>query len=164
MARVVVVGGGFGGLASAVRLAKIGHEVTLLEASDRLGGALGTVEQEGFRWDTGPTQTMLPAVLRDLFRKSGRPLEKELELVPVDPVRQHRFEDDDAVLDLPGGSRGGADGGDRERRSATAPARSGRRTSTPSPTTGRRCGSTTSSAPSPPSTPRSTPRRCSRRG
>ncbi len=105
MARVVVVGGGFGGLASAVRLAKTGHEVTLLEASDRLGGALGTVEQEGFRWDTGPTQTMLPAVLRDLFRKSGRPLEKELELVPVDPVRQHRFEDDDAVLDLPGGSR-----------------------------------------------------------
>jgi UDP-galactopyranose mutase len=105
MARVVVVGGGFGGLASAVRLAKTGHEVTLLEASDRLGGALGTVEQEGFRWDAGPTQTMLPAVLRDLFRKSGRPLEKELELVPLDPVRQHRFEDDDAVLDLPGGSR-----------------------------------------------------------
>ena len=105
MARVVVVGGGYGGLASAVRLAKIGHEVTLLESSDRLGGALGTVEQDGFRWDAGPTQTMLPAVLRDLFRKSGRPLEKELELVPVDPVRQHRFEDDDAVLDLPGGSR-----------------------------------------------------------
>ena len=105
MARVVVVGGGYGGLASAVRLAKIGHEVTLLESSDRLGGALGTVEQDGFRWDAGPTQTMLPAVLRDLFRKSGRPLERELELVPVDPVRQHRFEDDDTVLDLPGGSR-----------------------------------------------------------
>ena len=105
MARVVVIGGGYGGLASAARLAKIGHEVTLLESSDRLGGALGTVEQEGFRWDAGPTQTMLPAVLRDLFRKSGRPLEKELELVPVDPVRQHRFEDDDAVLNLPGGSR-----------------------------------------------------------
>ena len=102
---MAVIGGGFGGLASAVRLAKIGHEVTLLEESDRLGGALGTIEQEGFRWDTGPTQTMLPAVLRDLFRKSGRPLEKELDLVPVDPVRQHRFEDDDAVLDLPGGSR-----------------------------------------------------------
>ncbi len=109
MARVVVVGGGYGGLASAVRLAKTGHDVTLLEASATLGGAVGTVEQEGFRWDSGPTSTLLPAVLRDLFRKSGRPLERELELVPLEPVRQHRFPTDDTdettVLDLPAGSR-----------------------------------------------------------
>jgi UDP-galactopyranose mutase len=104
MARVVVIGGGYGGLASAARLAKDGHEVTLLEGGDRLGGALGYVEQDGFRWDMGPTHTLLPAVLRDLFRKSGRPLEKELELVPVDPVARHVF-DDDTQLDLPCGSR-----------------------------------------------------------
>src|SRR3954468_4243921 len=106
MARVVVVGGGYGGLASAVRLAKLGPEVTLLEEGDRVGGAVGYVEQDGFRWDSGPTSTLLPAVLRDLFRKSGRALEKEVELVPVEPMRQHRFPDDDVVLDLPGGSRG----------------------------------------------------------
>ena len=104
MARVVVIGGGFGGLASAARLAKLGHEVTLLEARPRLGGALGFVEADGFRWDTGPTSTLLPAVIRDFFRKSGRPAEKEIELVPVEPVQQHRFTDD-TVLDLPGGSR-----------------------------------------------------------
>ncbi|MFL6061111.1 MAG: phytoene desaturase family protein [Marmoricola sp.] len=104
MARVVVVGGGFGGLASAARLAKLGHEVTLLEANARLGGALGYVEQDGFRWDAGPTSTLLPAVIRDFFRKSGRPAEKEIDLVPVEPAQQHRFEDD-TVLDLPAGSR-----------------------------------------------------------
>src|SRR4051794_17141982 len=104
MARVVVVGGGLGGLASAARLAKLGHEVTLLEASSRLGGALGYVESEGFRWDTGPTSTLLPAVIRDFFRKSGRPAEKEIDLVPVEPSQQHRFEDG-TVLDLPAGSR-----------------------------------------------------------
>ena len=111
MARVVVVGGGYGGLASAARLAKLGHDVTLLEAGPRLGGAIGYVEQDGFRWDSGPTSTLLPAAMRDLFRKSGRALEKEVELIPVEPVRQHRFVDDDdpddaVVLDLPGGSRG----------------------------------------------------------
>ena len=37
MARVAVVGGGYGGLASAARLAKLGHEVTLLEADDQVG-------------------------------------------------------------------------------------------------------------------------------
>lgn len=105
MSRVVVVGGGFGGMAAAARLAKLGHEVTLVEASGRLGGALGFVEQDGFRWDSGPTSTLLPAVVRDLFRKSGRPLERELELVPVEPVRRHHFEDG-TTLDLPAGSRG----------------------------------------------------------
>jgi UDP-galactopyranose mutase len=104
MARVVVVGGGFGGLASAARLAKLGHEVTLLEESPRLGGAVGFVEEEGFRWDAGPTSTLLPAVVRDFFRKSGRPAETEIDLVPVEPVQQHRFADG-SVLDLPGGSR-----------------------------------------------------------
>jgi UDP-galactopyranose mutase len=104
MARVVVIGGGFGGLASAARLAKLGHEVTLLEASSRLGGALGYVEEDGFRWDSGPTATLLPAVIRDFFRKSGRAADKEIDLVPVEPMQQHRF-DDDTVLDLPGGSR-----------------------------------------------------------
>jgi len=104
MARVVVIGGGLGGMASAARLAKLGHEVRLVERLDRLGGAIGSFEQEGYRWDTGPTGTALPAVLRDLFRKSGRPLEQELELVPVEPLREHRFEDGSTVT-MPWGSR-----------------------------------------------------------
>ncbi len=104
MARVVVVGGGFGGTAAAARLAKQGHDVTLVERRDRLGGAVGFVERDGFRWDAGPTATALPAVVRDLFRKSGRPLDRELDLVPVDPMREHRFEDG-TVLAMPSGSR-----------------------------------------------------------
>ena len=59
MARVVVVGGGFGGLASAVRLAKLGHDVTLLERSETLGGALAPVTADGFTWDAGATSTLL---------------------------------------------------------------------------------------------------------
>lgn len=104
MARVVVVGGGFAGMASAARLAKLGHEVTLLERAATLGGALSEVTADGFAWDAGPTSTLLPAVVRDLFRKSGRPVEKELELVPLDVVREHRFEDDTSVA-VPFGSR-----------------------------------------------------------
>lgn len=113
MSRVVVVGGGFGGTAAAARLAKLGHDVTVVERRDRLGGAVGFVEQDGFRWDAGPTATALPAVLRDLFRKSGRPLERELDLVPVEPMREHRFSERrgkrdtgrTTVLAMPSGSR-----------------------------------------------------------
>src|SRR4051812_43536430 len=102
--RVAVVGGGFGGLACAARLAKLGHDVTLLERLDTLGGAVSTVTADGFEWDAGPTSTLLPAVIRDLFPKSGRPVERELEIEPLDVVREHWFEDG-SVLGLPGHSR-----------------------------------------------------------
>ena len=97
MARVAVVGGGFGGLAASLRLAKLGHDVTLIERAARPGGALSEVRAGDFAWDAGPTYTLLPAVVRDLFRKSGRPIERELELVPLDLVREHRFEDGTSV-------------------------------------------------------------------
>ena len=102
--RIVVVGGGLGGLAAAARLAKLRHEVTLVERGEHLGGALTAWTEDGFTWDRGAHSTLLPAVLRDLFRKSGRPLEKELELFPVEVVRTHRFTDG-TTLALPGASR-----------------------------------------------------------
>ena len=104
MAEVVVVGGGLGAMACAARLAKQGHRVTLLERGPRLGGALLPYAEEGFSWDLAPGLTLLPAVLRDLFRKTGRPLEQELDLVPVTALREHRFEDGSALV-LDGGSR-----------------------------------------------------------
>jgi phytoene dehydrogenase-like protein len=100
MARVVVIGGGFGGLASALRLAKLGHDVTLVEER-ALGGALVPFTRGGFTWDTA-TYTSVPAVVRDLFRKTGRPLEKELELVQLDCLREHWFEDGSSLV-LPAG-------------------------------------------------------------
>jgi len=104
VARVVVIGGGFGGLAAAARLAKLGHAVTLVESAPDLGGALRPVTRDGFSWDASASMTLLPAVVRDLFRKSGRPAEREIGLEPLEVIREHRFEDGTSVR-LPGGSR-----------------------------------------------------------
>ncbi|UYM05370.1 phytoene desaturase family protein [Solicola gregarius] len=105
MARVVVVGGGFGGVAAAVRLAKLRHDVTLLEQEDTIGGRLRRREHGEFAWARHSETFTLPAVLRDLFRKSGRPLERELDLVHLSPGRRHVFADF-TRLDLPLGTRG----------------------------------------------------------
>lgn len=103
MARVVVVGGGFAGLSAAARLAKLHHRVTLLEATETLGGRLRGIELGGTMWPLDPEPVSLPGVLRDLFRKSGRPIERTLDLLPA-PGRRHIFADG-TVLDLPMGTR-----------------------------------------------------------
>lgn len=98
---VLVVGGGVGGLAAAARLAVKGHRVTVLEQGDRLGGKLATYRREGFAFDTGPSLFTLPAVYRDLFLKTGRPLEEEVDLQPVDQAFRYTFADSSHVV-LPG--------------------------------------------------------------
>lgn len=103
MARVVVVGGGFGGLSAAARLAKLKHDVVLLESGDVLGGQLRGHRVGGTVWQLSPDTFTLPGVLRDLFRKSGRPIESVLELVPAG-VRRHAFADKSS-FDLPFGDR-----------------------------------------------------------
>ncbi len=101
MSRVVVVGAGLGGLAAAARLARLGHAVTVCEQAPVVGGKLGLLERDGFRFDTGPSLLTLPQVFRDLFVTTGRPLERELELVRVDPIARYRFPDG-VRMDVPG--------------------------------------------------------------
>ena len=105
MARIVVVGAGMGGLAVAARLSAQRHQVTVVEQADTVGGKLGWFTRDGFAFDTGPSLLTLPAVYRDLFLKTGEPLERSVELVEVDPVCRYRFPDG-TVLDLPNASRG----------------------------------------------------------
>ena len=69
MSRVVVVGGGIGGLAAASLLGRAGHRVTLLEAAPRLGGKSWRMELDGQRMDTGPSLITFPGVWEELLRR-----------------------------------------------------------------------------------------------
>ncbi|MGA1147011.1 MAG: phytoene desaturase family protein [Candidatus Nanopelagicales bacterium] len=101
MSSVVVIGAGAAGLATAARLAVKGHNVTVLEQSDRVGGKLATYRRDGFAFDTGPSLFTLPAVYRDLFLKTGKALEDEVDLQPVEPGFGYTFADGAQVV-MPG--------------------------------------------------------------
>jgi hypothetical protein len=101
VARIVVIGAGMGGMAVAARLSVKKHDVTIVEQSDTYGGKLGTVQRDGFVFDTGPSLLTIPAVYRDLFNKTGTPLEKSVELVDLDPAFGYHFADGTS-LDMPG--------------------------------------------------------------
>jgi len=101
MTDVIVVGAGVGGLAAALRLQALGHRVTVLEQSDRIGGKLGVEERDGFVFDTGPSLVTMPQILRDLFAAGGAALDEVLPLARLDIAARYRFPDY-AQLDLPG--------------------------------------------------------------
>jgi phytoene desaturase len=91
--KVVVIGSGFGGLAAAIRLQQQGHEVTIVEKRDKPGGRAYVYQQDGFTFDGGPTIITAPWLIRELFERSGRDLADYVQLVPIDPFYNIRFED-----------------------------------------------------------------------
>jgi phytoene desaturase len=101
MSTVIVIGAGAAGLATAARLAVKGHSVTVLEQANRVGGKLATYRRDGFAFDTGPSLFTLPAVYRDLFLKTGKALEEEVDLQAVEPGFGYHFADGASVT-MPG--------------------------------------------------------------
>ena len=93
MPEVVVIGAGVGGLAAAIRLAGAGHEVTVVERLDTVGGKLAERTAAGFTWETGPSLLTLPAVFAELAASVGRDLDDLVDLVRLDPVCRYRFAD-----------------------------------------------------------------------
>jgi phytoene desaturase len=103
MARIVVIGAGVGGLATAARLAATGHQVTVFERADTVGGKLGRYVHDtpagSFHFDTGPSLLTLPEVFADLFEATGAKLDEYLDLVPLDPIVRHVFPGGGPTLD-----------------------------------------------------------------
>ena len=91
--RAIVIGGGFGGLAAAIRLQAAGHSVTLVEAREKLGGRAYQLKEDGFTFDMGPTLITAPHLLEDLWAIAGRSLEEDVPMVPLSPFYRIYFRD-----------------------------------------------------------------------
>ncbi len=92
--RVLVIGGGIGGLISAALLAAKGCDVTLIEAAAGPGGKLRTVMSDGVAVDAGPTVFTLRSVFEDVFAACGADLADYVTMRPATTLARHAWGDD----------------------------------------------------------------------
>lgn len=97
--RIAVIGSGLAGLSAACTLAARGYEVTVYEKNEWTGGKACVFEEQGYRFDMGPTILTIPSVLERVFNEAGLKTEDRVDLVRLDPQWRCFFEDG-SVLDL----------------------------------------------------------------
>ncbi len=103
MKKIIIIGAGLGGLSAAIRLAKLGFDVTVLEKNETVGGKVNFVEAGGYKFDTGASLLTMPHVFEDLFNFAEKRLEDYLDLTALDPICRYFWTDGttfDASQDL----------------------------------------------------------------
>jgi len=88
-----VIGSGFGGLASAIRLQAKGYQTTIFEMRDQPGGRAYVYRDKGFTYDAGPTIITAPFLIDELFELAGKKKDDYVQLVPNDPFYNIIFHD-----------------------------------------------------------------------
>lgn len=89
----IVIGGGFGGIAIALRLRALGHQVTLIERLGSLGGRAQVFKKNGFKHDAGPTVITAPFLFDELFELFNEKREDHIEFRPLEPWYRFHFHD-----------------------------------------------------------------------
>lgn len=87
-----------GGMSAAARLQALGHQVVVVEQSSTYGGKLARFSRDGFVFDLGPSLFTIPSVYRDLFDRTGKPLDEVIEITAPENAFRYQFSDKSAVV------------------------------------------------------------------
>ena len=91
--KVIVVGGGFGGIAAALRARSQGYDVSIYDKSPQLGGKAQVYSHGEFKHDAGPTVITAPRLIDELFLLFGKKRQDYIKFIPLDTWYQFRFSD-----------------------------------------------------------------------
>ncbi len=94
MKSVIIIGSGMGGLAAALRLRKMGFDVTVLEKQKRPGGRSNVLQEHGFRVDIGPTILVMKDTFEETYRAVGQDINQRIRFTTLDPNYRIYFHDD----------------------------------------------------------------------
>ena len=87
------MGAGFGGMATALRLRRLGYAVTVIDNNPKAGGRAQVYEIDGFIFDAGPTVITAPFLFDELFALFGKERSDYIEFLPVEPWYRFEFSD-----------------------------------------------------------------------
>ena len=91
--KVIVIGAGVAGLASAIRLQYAGYQVEIYEKEFTPGGKMNRIEKDGYQFDLGPSIVMLPELYREIFELCGRNPDDYIPMEKLDPMYRVYFRD-----------------------------------------------------------------------
>lgn len=97
--KVLIIGGGLGGISAAISLAQRGYKVSLFEKNKHIGGKLNRLDQDGFGFDLGPSILTMPKIFAKLFADSGKRMEDYVPIIRLDHQWRSFFPDGN-IIDL----------------------------------------------------------------
>lgn len=89
--QIKIIGSGFSSLAAACYLAQQGHDVTIYEKNDTIGGRARQLKKDGFTFDIGPTWYWMPDVFERFFADFGKKPADYYDLIKLSPAYQVYF-------------------------------------------------------------------------
>ena len=93
MEKVIIIGGGIGGLCVAVRLLNEGYDVTILEKEDTVGGKVNIKTKDGARFDLTASVRMTPESYTSIFSEVGKNYKDYFEIIRIDPIYKVNYYD-----------------------------------------------------------------------
>ena len=96
--KAIVTGSGIAGIATAIRLAVKGYQVSVFEANEYLGGKLTAFENSGYRFDSGPSLFTLPYLVDDLFKLANKNPKDYFNYQKIDTACHYFWEDGTTLL------------------------------------------------------------------
>ena len=96
--RAIVIGAGIGGIAAAIRAASLGYEVTVFESANGPGGKLSSFEQDGYRFDRGPSLFTMPHYVDELFELCGEKPRDHFHYKREEIVCRYFWDDKDRLV------------------------------------------------------------------
>ncbi len=91
---IAIIGSGFSSLSAACYLAKQGHNVTIYEKNDTVGGRARQLIKDGFTFDIGPSWYWMPDIFERFFADFGKSTSDYYKLDKLSPAYKIFFEDD----------------------------------------------------------------------
>lgn len=95
--KIYIIGSGFSSLAASCYLAKEGHDVTIFEKNETIGGRARQLKREGFVFDIGPTWYWMPDVFERFFNDFNKKPSDYYSLLKLSPAYQVYFGKNDAI-------------------------------------------------------------------